>query len=384
MRANVLNDAALMKHAGRFAWLSIDTEKPQNEAFVARFPVDNWPTFFIIDSSNEGAVLKWLGTANVGQLEKLFDDGELAVRTHGGKSAEELLAVADRAHAEGNPKDAAKLYREALQTAPPKWERRPRAVESLVVAFQGAHLPEECAQAALKAVPTLPRGSSFANAAATGLQCALNAPKDAPWRRESIAALEPWVSSALAVPDLLADDRSGVYDVLVQSAESSGDKQRAKKLAGEWLAFLEGEAARAPTPEARAAFDSHRVLAAFKLEDPARVVPALQASERDLPRDYNPPARLASVYLRLGRYNEALAAADRALSKAYGPRRIGIVETKANIYLKAGDKSAAQQTLVEALQLAQALPDAQRRERTVARVQKSLDQVRGTAAAQAR
>src|ERR1700738_2236425 len=149
MRANVLNDAALVKHAGRFAWLSIDTEKPQNEAFLEKFPVDNWPTFFIIDPTNEGAALKWLGTANVGQLEKLFDDGDLAVRTRGGKSGAGLLAPADRAHAEGRPADAAKLYREALQAAPPKWERRPRAVESLVVAFQGAHLPEDCAQAAL-------------------------------------------------------------------------------------------------------------------------------------------------------------------------------------------------------------------------------------------
>jgi tetratricopeptide (TPR) repeat protein len=195
--------------------------------------------------------------------------------------------------------------------------------------------------------------------------------------------LEPWVSSALTVPDLLADDRSGLYEVLVQSAESSGDKQRIKRIATEWLAFLEREASRAPTPEARAALDSHRVLAAFKLEDPARVIPALQASERDLPRDYNPPARLASVYLRLGRSDEALAAADRALSRAYGPRRIGIFETKANIYLKAGDQSAAQRTLLEALQVAQALPNAQRRERTVARVQKSLDQLRGTGVSQA-
>jgi tetratricopeptide (TPR) repeat protein len=383
MRANVLNDAALMKHAGRFAWLSVDTEKAQNEAFLEKFPVDNWPTFFVIDPSNERAALKWLGTANVEQLEKLFDDGELAVRTLGGKSPEELLALADRAHAEGRPADAAKLYREALQTAPQTWERRPRAVESLVIAFHGAHQPADCAQAALKAVPTLPRGSSFANAAAIGLQCALNAPKDAPWRRDSIAGLEPWVSSALTVPDLLADDRSGLYEVLVQSAESSGDKQRVKRIATEWLAFLEREASRAPTPEARAALDSHRVLAAFKLEDPARVIPALQASERDLPRDYNPPARLASVYLRLGRSDEGLAAADRALSRAYGPRRIGIFETKANIYLKAGDQSAAQRTLLEALQVAQALPNAQRRERTVARVQKSLDQLRGTGVSQA-
>ena len=384
MRANVLNDAALVKHAGRFVWLSIDTEKSQNEGFLEKFPVDNWPTFYVIDSANEGAAMKWLGTASVPQLEKLFDDGELAVRTSSGKSADEVLALADRAHAEGRGADAAKLYREALQKAPEQWQQRPRAIESLVATLQGAHAREDCSQVALKAVPTLPRGSSFANAAAMGLQCALSAPKNAPWRSDAIAGLEPWVRSALGIPDLLADDRSGLYEVLVQSAEAQGDKQRVRQLAGDWLAFLEREAARAPSPEARAAFDSHRLAAALKLGDPARALPALEASERDLPKDYNPPARLAFVYSELGRYDDALRAADRALSKAYGPRRIRVYETKAQIYLKAGDRSSGERTLLEALQFAQTLPKAQRPERAVERLQAALDRARQTAAVQVR
>ena len=39
----------------------------------------------------------------------------------------------------------------------------------------------------------------------------------------------------------------------------------------------------------------------------------LEQSEKDFPKDYNPPARLALVYLRLKKYDEALAASDRAL-----------------------------------------------------------------------
>ncbi len=384
MRANVLNDAALMKQAGRFAWLSIDTEKSRNEAFIEKFPVDNWPTFYVIDPANETAVLKWLGTATVGQLEKLFDDGELAVRTSSGQTAEEVLALADRAHAEGRRAEAAKLYRDALQKAPENWSRRARAIESLVAALQGSGALEDCAQAALKAVPTLPRGPSLANTAGTGLQCALSAPKEATWRRDAIAGLEPWVRSALAVSDLLADDRSGLYEVLVQAAEASGDQQRVKQLAADWLGFLDGETARATTPEARAAFDSHRLVASLKLGDPGRMLPALEASERDLPQDYNPPARLALVYSELGRYDDALRASERALSKVYGPRRIRVYETKAQIYLKAGDRAAALRTLSEALEFAQSLPKAQHPDRAVARLQRELDQARGTAAAQVR
>ncbi len=384
MRAYVLSDAALVKHAGRFAWLSIDTEKAQNEAFVEKFPVDNWPTFFVVDPSTERAVLKWLGTANVAQLEKLLDDGEVAMRTSGGKTAEELLAMADRANAQGSRLDAAKLYREALQKAPEPWGRRPRTIESLVKALQGARSLEDCAQAALKAVPTMPRGSSLANTADVGLQCALRAPKDAAWRAAAVSGLEPWVRSALDIPDLLADDRAGLYETLVESAESSGDKDRAILLAGAWLTFSESEASRARTPEARASFDSHRVAAAMKLGDPARAIPALQASERDLPDDYNPPARLALLYSQLGRQDEALRAADRALAKAYGPRRIRVYEIKAQVYIKAGDRAAAQRTLLEALRFAQSLPKAQQSEQTIARLQKAIDAVRQTAAAKIR
>jgi len=44
-------------------------------------------------------------------------------------------------------------------------------------------------------------------------------------------------------------------------------------------------------------------------------------TERDFPDDYNPPARLARTYFELKRYDEALDAATRAITKAYGPRK---------------------------------------------------------------
>src|SRR5712692_9978801 len=115
MRATVLKDPALVKHAGRFVWLSVDTERDRNETFIEKFPVDNWPTFYVVDASDETASLKWLGTATVPQLEKLFDDGEQAVRKGSGEDPERLLATADRAYATGQRAEAAKLYRAALQ-----------------------------------------------------------------------------------------------------------------------------------------------------------------------------------------------------------------------------------------------------------------------------
>ena len=54
----------------------------------------------------------------------------------------------------------------------------------------------------------------------------------------------------------------------------------------------------------------------------------LKESEKRLPSDYNPPARLARVYLTVGRYADGIAATDRALELAYGPRKTTILATR--------------------------------------------------------
>ena len=44
----------------------------------------------------------------------------------------------------------------------------------------------------------------------------------------------------------------------------------------------------------------------LELGQPERALPMLQASERDLPDDYNPPARLAVAYKAMKRWDEAI------------------------------------------------------------------------------
>jgi len=380
MRANVLNDPALVKHAGRFAWLSIDTEKAQNQHFLEKFPVNSWPTFFFVDPSTEKAALKWEGSLDVQQLEKLLDDGELAVRSSGGNTTEAALALADRAYGEGRASDAAALYRKALQTAPPDWPRRSRTVSSLLAALRGEDAFKDCAEEALKHVQSSPRSAESASIAADGLQCAFRAPAEGIRRHDLIVGFEHAVRESLTMADLPADDRGGLYELLVQAAKIEGDKVRARELASEWLGFEEAQAAKARTPEQRAAFDSYRMDAAIELGEPERAIPALQASERDLPHDYNPPLRLANIYTHLGRYDEALKAAERANSKAYGPRKLLVYQTKGNIYLKKGERQKAQRVLEEGLKFARSLPKSQRPEKRIAQLQSLLDQARGASA----
>jgi tetratricopeptide (TPR) repeat protein len=372
VRATVLNDPALAKHAGRFAWLSINTEESRNAAFVERLGVDSYPTFLVLDGATGKVALRWAGSLTTPEFERLLDDGERAVAASGGSPADAALARADRLGAEKKTAEAAAAYSEALRLAPAAWAGRGRAVNSLLAALKKTDDLAQCAAVARRETPALERGPAFAGASAAGLGCAVDAPESAPWRDAAIKELEPLVVESLSLENVLADDRSSAYEILVDLRDGRGDKAGAKEMAGRWMTFLESQAAAARTVEARAAFDSHRVGAALALGDPARAVPALLASERDLPEDYNPPARLAILYREMGRYDEALVESQRALDKAYGSRKLRIFDTRADIFARKGDPAAARRTLEEALAYADSLPRSQQPQALLAQLRKKL------------
>jgi tetratricopeptide (TPR) repeat protein len=376
MRAFVFTDKALARHAGRFVWLEINTDVPGNAEFLEKYPVENWPTLFVLDPREEKALIRFAGSATVPQLEKILEDGERAYRGVA-EGPEALLARGDALYGEGKSAEAAEVLAQALAQAPADWSRRGRTLESLLVALLGADREEQCARMALVELPRVPPSPSRANAAGLGLVCALSAPEDAPGIQELRASLEEKAREAIARGiDMPADDRSGVYEVLVQARQLARDEAGAKALAQEWLTFLEGEAARAPTPEQRTVFDSHRIVAALVLGDLMRVVPAIEQSEKDLPDDYNPPARLANLYRRLGRLDDSLAASSRALAKVQGGRRLRVLSERADIHLARGERDAAVRTLQEALAYAKTLSEAQAPPRTVAALEKKLADVK--------
>jgi tetratricopeptide (TPR) repeat protein len=377
MRAYVFTDKALARHAGRFVWLELNTDLPKNAVFQEKYPVENWPTFFIIDPREEKALVRFAGSATVAQLEKLFEDGERAYRGDA-QGAEGALARGDALYGAGKPAEAAEAFTQALAQAPPDWSRRGRTVESLLVAHWGAKQYEACARKALEELPRLTRSPSLANATTMAIGCAASIPPENPQRQEFLKAFVAKGREVMAPPpiDMPADDRSGLYEAMVEGQAELGDEPGAKALASEWIAFLEGEAAKAPNPEARAVFDSHRMSAAMMLEDPMRAVPALEQSEKDLPGDYNPPARLAVLYRMLGRLDDALAASDRALAKVQGARRLRVLSDRSAILAARGEKDAAIKTVEEALAYAKSLSEAQVSKRQLEALEKKLAELK--------
>jgi len=374
MRAFVFTDKALQRHAGQFVWLSLDVEKAENAPHKKKYGVDALPTFFVLDPKTEKAALRWVGGATVPQMQKILADGAAAVKGIA-RGPETSLARADRLYGEGSYEKAAAAYREALSNLPPSSSRYCRLVESLLFALYQTKDYAGCAKTARDAFPGLSRTSSAANVAASGLACALELPKENSARTELVAALAQASRAIVAAPrrDIAADDVSAVYETLATEREDAGDEAGKKRILQERATFLETATARAKTADARAVFDSHRLGTYLELGEPYRAIGMLQASERDLPDDYNPPARLAAAYRAMNKYDEALAASDRALAKAYGPRKLGILQTRADISKEKGDAATAKKTLEEAVKLAESLPEGQRSDRTIAALKKKLE-----------
>jgi tetratricopeptide (TPR) repeat protein len=375
MRANVYTDKSLERYAGRFVWLSINTEAPESAAFLKKYPIPALPTLLVLDPKRNDVAVRYVGGANIQQVRGMLDDAEQRYRSRSEATADQLLASADSLASEGKHAEAAKAYDSALKNAPSRWRRYGRTAESLIISLSMANDNEQCATRALALYPRVKGTVSAANVAATGVSCAAGLDKAHEKRPEMLKTLEKATREVFENRKIVLsdDDRSGLYLALIEARDAAGDEEGTLALQAQWGTFLEEAAARAKTAEQRAVFDSHRVSAYLDLGTPEKAIPMLEQSERDFPNDYNPPARLALIYNAMKEYDKALAASDRALKLAYGPRKLSVLSVRVDIFTGKGDTKAARETMVEAIAYAKALPEGQRSERRIASMEKRLE-----------
>jgi tetratricopeptide (TPR) repeat protein len=358
MQRFVFPDPALRRHSSRFVWLALDTEREENAPLVAKLGLQVLPTLYVIDPSSEEPIVAWRGSLTAVELSGLLDDAELAAnRGDAGGEAAAALLRGRQASAEGRSNDAIAAYKSALSLAPTGWPRAALAADGLVTELEATHQLAPCivigADEARKMVP----GSALADVARAVIRCGTTLPKGAPERARlpEVIALGERVANDPSQP-ILDDDRSDLYAHVVDGLRELGRTEDAKRVSRTWASLLEGFAGRAATPERRAVFDSHRLLAYLALGEPQRALPMLELSERDFPEDYNPPARLALAYLEMKRYDEASAAVKRALVRAYGPRKLRLWSLEADIDEAKGDRAAARSDLRDALAFARSQP----------------------------
>jgi thioredoxin-like negative regulator of GroEL len=364
LQANVLPHPSVAPFAARYVWLAIDTDEPANAGFLQKFPIDTWPTVLVLDPGSETVLARAVGGASTEQFVSLLEHGLRASQGQLG-AADEALALADARAAGGAHVEAALAYQEALRKAPAGWPARGRAVTSLLNSLGAAGAREPCIRTALDELPHLQAAEDQAKAAAAGLACSLDLPEgdSAALRGQLILAAERTLRlpSEQVEPDL----RSSLYEGLVEARQMDGDEAGATALAEEWLVFLERSAGLVRTPQQKTVFDSHRVMAALSAGRPAQAIPSLERSERELPGDDNPPTRLAMLYLRAGRLEEALKANDRALALARGAARMRVLALRSEILLARGDRSGAARCLDRAIAEGQMAADMNSRRQLV-------------------
>ena len=376
MKRFVIPDPGLRPVKDAVVWLAIDSENPKNNAFLDRFPLDAWPTFLVIEPRGERVVGRWVGAASVNDFRAFVQEGARAAGSEKHDAATAALHKGYEARAKGDFASAASDYRKALELTRKDDPARPERLVLLSMALLRAKTPEaarECVQLGLREMDHAGDTSVATDFLATADGCAQRLPADDPQvaklREKSIARLTRLIANADA--PLSADDRSDAQSSLKDFLEAAGRHEEAVRVMRARAKLLEGAAASAPNPALASTFDAHRTETYLYLGEAQKAEQLLSDREKQMPDDYNPPARLARVLFEQGKLPEAEAAVDRALAKmTRGQRRVGVLGLKARILEKRGKPTAA--VVQEQLEVFQELPKTQRSPEQEAQLQKKL------------
>ena len=221
-------------------------------------------------------------------------------------------------------------------------------------------------------LPRIPPTTAGADLAGSAARCAAKA-GDTPEAKALLAAALKRMDSLAADPkaSLSTDDRSSIYAGLADQLDELNRHDEAVAAMRKRAAVLESAAAKAPDVATAATFDGERTETYEYLGELEKAEKLLAAREKEMPGDYNPPARLARVLLEEKRAPEAEAAVNRALAlMPQGPRKVGILGLKARI-LEAEGKDKAP-VLREQLALIRSLPATQRNPETEQKIEAEL------------
>jgi tetratricopeptide (TPR) repeat protein len=362
MRNYVLPDPLVTTLAERVLFAAIDTDRPQNADFVARYPVEAWPTFFVIDPIRDELLGHWQGSVSAAELRQqllgALDQRDAKLDPAGPVAA---LLAGERATARGDGPAAVAAYERALASGGPGWPRRSEAEGGLIAAEHDAQHWQRCAELGVAHLPSIVGSSLPADTAYLVLECATKlgpAEVGARARTAAIARLREHTAHPPAESSI--DDRADALDTLSDALREQGRTDEATALTRQRLALLEQAAHAAPTPEMAATFDYGRMNAYLALGRGEEALAMLQERIRQLPDAYEPRARLGEALDKLGRSAEALAAIDGALERAYGPRKLRYLRLRADLLGKLGRAAEQHEALRALVGAYDAMPHADR------------------------
>jgi len=373
MRAT-LADPSLARYAGRFVWLTLDYDKPENSAFIAQHGVQGTPSFFVLNPVTGDATATEPDAMTLQEMIGFLDRGEAGMKAHARTPLDAALTRGDELMARNDAAAAVKAYSEALRLAPKTGPAHEEAVASLLTGWYGAQQWKSCGEMAAAEAPHMGRDAMFGRVVLNGLDCVDQGGTEA-WTAAARKTLDPLAAEAIALPTTVRDHRFELYRELMSEAQSRGDKATVQRWGDRWLAEL--DSTKPINDDERSALDIARVDAARLMGNPSRVLPALIASEKAMPGNYNASLRLAQIELDAKNYGDAIAACDRGLPHVTGPMgRTWLMQVKADALNKSGKPAEAHRVLEEALPVAQQISSAQVRDMYVQRINAALKEIK--------
>jgi len=387
MSATVLVDPTLATIADRFVFVGLDTDRELNAAVVGKFALQNWPTYFVLDSADESIQARWLGAASATGFRQFLKDGESAVLANGGGATlDPLLAQIRTGDVAATRRDwaaAEAAYRAALAAAPADW---PRRADVLVAQISVLHKQGDlagCLALGTRAADQTGRSANATDFLVWALACADDEGADvaaAKAVRERAVTVLAALDADPSAP-LTLDDRSDLMLNLRTVLDALGRDDEAKAVAERQVTMLDDAARAAKTPAEAMTFNWHRAEVYVYLGRGDAIVGALAQSTKDLPTEYDPPYRLAWVYMKTGKPADAATWAKDAASKAYGPRKVRVQSLLVEATKAVGDVGAERAARTELVAVLEALPKEAAQPETLAQAKADLAAMDGPAAA---
>jgi thiol-disulfide isomerase/thioredoxin len=347
MQRDVLSQPALARFEDRVVFVAVDTDREENAAFLAAYPVKLWPTFFVLDAASEAPLAVHPGSMSLAEMVR-FLEGALVARdaaTTTDPQAQALLA-AHAAVSAGQPSTAAAAYARAAQLP------GPRRTEAILGGLRAFPDPAACVVFGIEHLHNVHEGGAAGDVAANLLSCAAKLPPDAPARHNATARATARLVELRSTPAVGAsvDDRADVLALLADRYKEDGDTAAFTAAHTERLKLLEDDAAQAKSIDDARVHDYARMNSYLALGRGGDAVKMLTERTTQLPRSYEAWARLSSTLFKLGRLDEARVAVERAIALSYGTRRLRYLDLRADIAAARkdpADERAALQLLVD-------------------------------------
>ena len=358
MQSTVLVDPSFAADKDRFVFAKLDGDKEVNAAALAKLSISAWPTFYVI-GTDEAVLARWVGAASLAEFHGFLDAGAHA--TAGGQAAGDAhMLSAERALTAKDLATADTELTAALDSVAPA--RRPEVLNDLELVKAKRKDIDGCLDIAERHIAETGNSSVASDFLVSAMTCAEAAEKDKPDRVKALRekAVARWQELlADKTSPMSVDDRSDAMASLREALDALGKRDDAHAVAEQQRAMLDAAAAKAGAPMAAMTYNWPRAEVYVYLGKPLELAPALEKSAKDLPKEYDPRARLGWIYYKAGKLEDAAKWTDQAIALVYGPRKARVLTQRADIAKAAGDAAAEKSFREQVVKVWESLPAGQ-------------------------